>query len=86
MKVFSYGLSIVHQRGEADVFSMIFNPGDGGFLGTQFICHLFLGKACFKSSLFQENGQGDIVVVLFCGNIFNIPGTDGKAMLCSTCR
>jgi hypothetical protein len=23
------------------------------------------------------------VVVLFCGNIFNLPGSDGKAMLCS---
>ncbi len=38
-------------------------------------------------------GEGDVVslwrrgrcfvVVLFCGNIFNLPGTDGKAMLCS---
>jgi hypothetical protein len=29
----------------------------------------------------REKGTS-FVVVLFCGNIFNLPGTDGKAMLC----
>ena len=55
MEVFTYSLGIIYQRGKSDVFSMIFNPGDGGFLGTQFIGHLFLGKARFKTSLLQKN-------------------------------
>jgi len=69
MEVFTYSLSIIYQRGEADVFSMIFNPGDGGFLGTQFIRHLFLGKACFKTSLLQENTNFELLisfVKIFC--------------------
>jgi hypothetical protein len=48
MEMFTYGLSIIHQCEEADVLCMIFNPGDGRFFGAQFICHLLLGKACFK--------------------------------------
>jgi len=62
LKTFTYRLSIIYQCRKADVFCMVFNPGDGGFFGAQFVCHLFLSKARFKTSLLQENTNFELLI------------------------
>ncbi|OGP83933.1 MAG: hypothetical protein A2Z08_07685 [Deltaproteobacteria bacterium RBG_16_54_11] len=41
---------------------MIFNAGDGRFLGAQFIRNLFLSEAGFDSGLFQKKTNFKLII------------------------